>query len=382
MGASDSQVLKVLLATPVPPPHQGGILNWTRIIRAELADRRGVELSFVDTARRYRGIPGLPGLSRALFGSAQAIRDIYRLYKRMRTHRPDVLHLNTSAGPATIRDIFILRIAKWFGVPGIIHYRMAEAPYMVTGCKMQWRLMRHAMGLAHTVITLDKRSEDCVKAALPNQSVVTLPNRVETHVIDDLRGQESSGPSTTADLNRIVFLGFVIPRKGVLELVKACARLSNSNFVLDLVGPVSPAMRRELQSLASDSGAAEWLRFHGGVDHEQALRHILAADVFTLPSHGESAPNVVLEAMGCGKAIVCTTVAAMPEMLDIEGPQECGVCVEPGDVDALHSALEELLRDDQKRRELGRKARRRAEQLYAVPVACGKLLDLWKSVAK
>jgi glycosyltransferase involved in cell wall biosynthesis len=86
--------------------------------------------------------------------------------------------------------------------------------------------------------------------------------------------------------------------------------------------------------------------------------------------------------MGCGKAIVCTTVAAMPEMLDFGGPEQCGLCVEPGDVDALSSALEELLRDEAKRRELGRKARKRAEKLYAVPVACNKLLDLWRSVAK
>ena len=165
-------------------------------------------------------------------------------------------------------------------------------------------------------------------------------------------------------------------------MVKACAGLSNGSLVLDLVGPVTPAMRRELQLIASDSGDSQWLRFHGAVDHEQALRHILTADVFTLPSHGETAPNAVLEAMGCGKAIVCSTVAAMPEMLDIGGPQECGVCVEPGDTDALRSALDELLRDEAKRREFGRKARQRAETLYAVPVACGKLLELWKSVTR
>ncbi len=377
-----SQPLKVLLATPVPPPHQGGIINWTRIVRAEFQDRRDIELSFVDTTPRYRPIPGLPRLSRLLFGSVQAVRDICRLYKRIRTSKPDVLHLNTSAGPATLKDILILHITKWLGVPTVIHYHMAKAPYMITGRKVQWALMRHAMRLAHTVVTLDMRSEACVKAALPNQRVVTLPNMVETHVIDDLRSQQRSGPPATADVNRIVFVGFVVPRKGVLELVQACARLSNGTFVLDLVGPVSPAMRRELQSLASQHGNREWLRFHGSVDHEDALRHILAADVFVLPSHGESAPIAVLEAMGCGKAIVSTTVAAMPEMLDIGGRQECGVCVEPGDVDALHSALSELLCNDLKRHELGERARRRAEEHYAVPVACEKLLGVWKSAAK
>jgi glycosyltransferase involved in cell wall biosynthesis len=383
MQSSHPRILKVLLATPVPPPHHGGIINWTRIVRNEFQTRPDVELSFVDTARRYRGIPGLPRLSRLLFGSAQAIRDSYRVYRRLKADRPDVLHLNTSAGPATIKDIVILRIAKWLGVPSLIHYRMAEAPYMVTGCKVQWKLMRFAMRLADAVITLDKRSEACVKAALPGHFVITLPNMVETQVIDDIRREGGCSGSAAEGCARVVFVGFVVPRKGVRELVEACARLPHSSLVLDLVGPVEPAMQRELESIASSSGRnGRWLRFHGAVDHAQALRHILAADVFVLPSRGESAPNVVLEAMGCGKAIVCTTVAAMPEMLDIGGPEECGVCVEPRSTDALAAALEQLLGDEDQRRDLGRKARQRAEKVYAVPVACAKLLDLWRSVAK
>jgi glycosyltransferase involved in cell wall biosynthesis len=376
-------MLKALLATPVPPPDHGGIANWTRIVRSEFQARQDVRLSFVDTARRYRGIPGLPGLSRLLFGSAQAIRDTYRIFRRLKAERPDLLHLNTSAGPATIKDIVILRIAKRLGVPSVIHYHMGKAPYMIRDCKVQWRLMRCAMGLADAVITLDKRSEACVAALLPNQFTTTLPNMVDLDLVDDLRRQAAAGPAAPADCCRVVFAGAVIARKGVRELTEACARLPKGCLVLDLVGPVEPAMQRELQSIASSrSGQAGWLRFHGSVDHAEALRHILAADVFVLPSQAESAPMAVLEAMGCAKAIVCTTVAAMPEMLDCGGPEQCGLCVEPGDVDALTAALEELLRDERQRRELGRKARERAEKVYAVPVACQKLLDLWRTVAR
>ena len=374
--------LEVLLATPLPPPEHGGVANWTRIIRRELGTRPSIELTFVDTAARYRAGTNTSLWLRLFGGSAQAIRDTYRVYRRLKADPPDVFHLNTSAGPATLKDILMLRIARRYRVPGVIHYQMGKALYTVPGSKLEWKLMRCAMASAHAVATGDKRGEACVKAALPNQLVVTLPNMVEIDVIDKIRGEEDSRPSARENRLRIVFVGFVVPRKGVRELVKACARLPHDAFVLDLVGPVARAMRRELESIASDSGNTDWLCFHGGVDHDQALRHILAADVFTLPSHGETAPNAVLEAMGCGRAIVCSTIAAMPEMLDFGGPQECGVCVEPGDVDALSSALNELLRDEAKRRELGRKARARAERLYAAPVACGRLLDLWKSVAK
>lgn len=379
---ADCETLKVLLGTPVPPPEQGGIINWTRIVTKELGARPDVALSLVDTARRYRGIPGLPRLSRLLFGSAQAVRDTCRLYRRMKADKPHVLHLNTSAGPATIKDIAILRIANWLGVPSVIHYQTGKGLYTVKGSRLEWKLIRCAGALADVVVTGDKRSEACIKAALPNQRVVTLPNMVETDVIDDISRREASARSSVEDGNRIVFVGFVVPRKGVRELVSACARLANNSLVLDLVGPATAAMQRELRSIASDSGRTEWLRFHGAVDHEQALRHILAAEVFALPSYGETAPNAVPEAMGCGKASVCSAVAAMPEMLDVGGPEECGLCVEPGHVDALYSALDELLRDRAKREQMGRKARQRAEKLYAAPVACQKLLDLWRSATR
>lgn len=378
----DLRMLKVLLATPLPPPNHGGIANWTRIVRKELGTRSNVELLFVDTAARYRAATNRSLWLRLVGGSAQAIRDTYRVYRRLKVDRPHVFHLNTSAGPATLKDILMLRIARWFRVPSVIHYRMGRAPYMVTKERLHWRLIRCAMAQASVVVTLDKRSEAKVKEALPQQRVVTLPNMVELDVIDDIRSQGDLLPELPAAATRIVFVGLVGTRKGVPELVEACTRLSGHSLILDLVGPVSPGMKRDLQKIASRTGTTEWLRFHGSVDHQTALRYMLSADVFVFPSHGESAPNVILEAMGCGRAIVSTTVAAIPEMLDYRGSKECGVCIEAGDVEELASGIKRLLEAPDRAEELGRTARQRAEKLYAVPAASDKLLKLWKSIAK
>ena len=57
------------------------------------------------------------------------------------------------------------------------------------------------------------------------------------------------------------------------------------------------------------------------------IRHIAKADLLVLPSYTEGAPMVVLEAMACGRAILATSVGAVPEMFDIGGPEECGVCI-------------------------------------------------------
>jgi glycosyltransferase involved in cell wall biosynthesis len=181
---------------------------------------------------------------------------------------------------------------------------------------------------------------------------------------------------------KVIFLGFGGAYKGVRDLVDACLRLPQGPPVLDLVGPVKRAFQEELQTLAVAKGNGDWLRFHGSVSHEEALRRIMAADLLVLASHGESAPAVILEAMGCGKPVIGTTVGAIPESLDIGGPQECGICVPPQDVAALSAALVELLGSPEKRRILGENGRKRAETFYALPVGCAKLLDLWRTVAR
>ena len=125
----------------------------------------------------------------------------------------------------------------------------------------------------------------------------------------------------------------------------------------------------------------DWFHYHGPKPHDDAVRMMAAADLFTLPSYSEGFPNVVAEAMALGKPILATTVGAIPEMLDIGGPEECGVVVPPREVEPLAAALERLLATEPSYRlEIGKRARQRAERLYAAPVASRQLTDLWESV--
>jgi glycosyltransferase involved in cell wall biosynthesis len=374
--------LKILIAAPVPPPDHSGIANWTRIICKELGPRPDVELIFVDTFARFPGAVKMSLLRRLFFGSVQAVRDTFRIYRRMKTDRPKLLHLCTSGGLATPKDIVVLRLARHLGVPSVIHYHMGRLPAMAARAGLAWKLTRWAMSLANVVITLDKRSEASVKAALANQAVVTLPNIVDLVEIDDIRRQGVCEQLPPAGWTKIVCVAHVIPTKGIRELVAACAKLLDRQVALDVIGFADPPFQEQLESLASSTGSSAWLRFHGGVDHDTVVRHLAAADLFVLPSYTEGAPYSVLEAMACGKATVSTPVGAVPDMLDLGGPQECGRCVPPRDVDALSTAMAELLDNPGLRAELGNRARKRAEQLFSGPVACGQLLDLWRSVGK
>ncbi|MCY2924869.1 MAG: glycosyltransferase family 4 protein, partial [Planctomycetota bacterium] len=80
-------------------------------------------------------------------------------------------------------------------------------------------------------------------------------------------------------------------------------------------------------------------------------------DVFVLPSLSEARPRVVIEAMILGKCVVATRTGGLPSLIE-EGVT--GVLVPPGDVAALASVLDDVIRDGARRRELGMAAQRRA----------------------
>lgn len=373
--------LRVLLATSVPPPEQGGITNWTRVVCEQLQGEADLEMSFVDTGRRYRALPNWPTLRRLLFGPPQAIRVIWQSWRRMWADRPDVFHMNTSASFGTVRDIVLLYIARWLGVRSVAHYHMQQPPGEISPNGIHWKLLRWAMSLADAVVILDKRSEDRVRAALPNKRITILPTMVEMDVIEDIQRHSPSHASNNTV--KLVFVGFLAPVKGVRELFQAFLKLPDGRVTLDLIGKFSePALGRELESLVATSGKADRVRFHGLLPHKQAIRQILDSDVLLLPSYAESAPAVILEAMGCGKPVVSTSTGAIPDMLDIGGPQQCGLCVPSRDVDALAAAIMQLVADRSLRDRFGRFGRQRAETLYSAPVGCSQLLDLWRSVAQ
>jgi glycosyltransferase involved in cell wall biosynthesis len=64
-----------------------------------------------------------------------------------------------------------------------------------------------------------------------------------------------------------------------------------------------------------------------------------AADLFVLPTYTEGFPNVILEAMAAGKAIISTRVGAIPEMLAVDENESCGLVIAPRDAGALVAAL-------------------------------------------
>jgi glycosyltransferase involved in cell wall biosynthesis len=175
---------------------------------------------------------------------------------------------------------------------------------------------------------------------------------------------------------RIVFaLGRHVYYKGFGVLLDA-ARSLNALVIIGGSGPLSP----ELRARAAELGLQDKVFFPGRIPEEDLPAYFNACDVFALPSVGltEAFGLVQLEAMACGKPVVCSYLGNGVNVVNQDGVT--GLAVPPGDAQALAGALARLLGDDALRERLGGQARVRARTGFSVESMGQSHRDLYQQL--
>ena len=158
----------------------------------------------------------------------------------------------------------------------------------------------------------------------------------------------------------IMTMGRLVYKKGFGYFVQAIpqvlSRCPNTTFIVAGEGE----LRAELEAMVQEAGVREHVLFPGHVPWHETPQYLAMADVLVIPSILDDAgnidglPNVLLESMATGCAIVATEVAGIPEVVR---NGDNGLLVPPKDVTALAEAIGRLLEDAGLRQRLGAQAR-------------------------
>lgn len=169
--------------------------------------------------------------------------------------------------------------------------------------------------------------------------------------------------------------------KGFDYLLRAAAELRRRGVAVnvELVGDGSQG--EALRALARSLGIADHVTFLGWLVPSDVRAAMLRAAVLVHPSTGlgDAVPTVIKEAMAVGTPVIASDVAGIPELLD-QG--RCGVLVPPRDVGALAGAVERLLADESRRRQLAAAGREYAERTFDLWRNGRRLADLLRSTTR
>jgi glycosyltransferase involved in cell wall biosynthesis len=196
--------------------------------------------------------------------------------------------------------------------------------------------------------------------------VESLLNGPAPHVVALPSGSRFSGMPTALITQRaaqprrlqIVFLGNLIPRKGLHTLLAALARLPADVAQLTIIGDKSmnPGYVRSVQHQIDLLDLSSRTELTGNVTDAALNTQLSDADVLVLPSSYEGFGIVYLEGMAFGLPAIGTTSGAAREIIT---PGLDGFLIEPGDADALANRLQMLASDRKRLQEMSLAARRR-----------------------
>ena len=173
----------------------------------------------------------------------------------------------------------------------------------------------------------------------------------------------------------IAFVGRLRYYKGLHYLIRA---MKDVDATLLAVGRGADLPR--LQAEAASQDVAERCRFLGDLPEPEMVAVLHAADVFCLPSHlrSEAFGLSQVEAMACGLPVVSCRLPTGVPFVNQDGVT--GLTVPPASSEALASALNRLLTDQELRLRMGAAAAERARSLFSAERMCRDLKEVYREV--
>jgi glycosyltransferase involved in cell wall biosynthesis len=201
-------------------------------------------------------------------------------------------------------------------------------------------VLRHATLITTVSCELKDR---IVKMGIPGDKVIVVPNGVDPNLATRYKKLDIRDMLDIPVESKVFgFVGRLIPVKDPMTLIRAFGRLCQRWKDTYLVFVGNGGLRKDLAAEAERLGVKDRVRFtEGAVPPEQIPSYMEAIDYLCVSSTAEGWPNVILEAMICGKPVIATEVGGIPEAVSSD---RYGFLVPARDPDAMSNAMDQAIR--------------------------------------
>lgn len=365
--------MKILVLGKYYPPFHGGIETLTRIWCEGFARLGGDVTCVVANDQRRTVCETLAGVRVercARLGSALSLPFCPR-YLGAARREADIIHHHF---PNPLADLAVLLGRRT--TPLVVTYHadiVRQKAAMRLYAPLMHRLLRRAQRITvatppqisfSDTLTLHRDRCEVIPFGLDLARFQRPP--VLTPAVEAARADAGGRPI-------LLNIGRLVGYKGQRYLLEA---LRFTEGVAWLVG--AGPLREELEYVARVAKVTDRVRFWGEVDDSELPSLVHACDVFVLPSitPNEAFGLVQVEAMACGKPVICCQISSGVPFVNQDGIT--GLVVPPSDANALAQAIHRITSDPDLARRLGEGGRRRAHSEFSLDVMVGRYWKLFE----
>lgn len=177
--------------------------------------------------------------------------------------------------------------------------------------------------------------------------------------------------SKAPNKGNLLFVGRLAAVKGLPVLFDAMRDLGDIGVTLQVVGDGPD--RKALEALSQEYDLTDRVTFLGYRSQSEVSELLEGADALVLPSFAEGVPVVLMEAMAATRPVIATQIAGVAELVE-DGIS--GLLCQPGDAQALTSAIRHLVQDAKAAESMGQAGRAAVMSEFNADIEAARLATL------
>lgn len=255
---------------------------------------------------------------------------IVKLITNIHFFKPQIIHIHMSYKGSFYRTEIITKIAKKYNINFIIHLHGSEFEkwYLSENIKVKKRI-RKTLEEAKSVIVLGKNWKNVLENISKKITISILNNCVS---IPNNMTKYSESPKI------FLFLGVLIKRKGIFELIEAINELKTENYLKrNILFKIAGSGKEfdEVENNIKKYKLREYIELIGWVNDITKKKLLGSCQCLILPSYNEGLPMAILEAMSYGMPIIATDVGDVSSVVN----KENGILIVPRDKEQIKRAI-------------------------------------------
>ena len=292
------------------------------------------------------------------------------ILRELLTKKYDIVHVHMAERGSVYRKNIVISMAKLFQCKIVIHMHGAEFEQWYQSLKdLRKKKVRKILNKADKVLILGKYWDMFVRSLMHDDKKVSVVYNAVTVPKENRYNSISKN---------MLFLGAVVQRKGVYDLLRAVKQLDSkmpTDVKLLIYGP---DFENKIERVIVEHNLSSRVEYRGWLTAEDKEKVFADTAVNILPSYNEGLPMTILECMAHGIPNISTNVAAIPEAVNSQN----GKLIEPGDINQLAQAIETMVEDQVLREAKSDAAYADAQKHFSVDAHFKKVIDIYRELVE